>query len=261
MNRLKRILQYGVLPWLGALLIWQLASMPSNPDFLPGPYRTLQGAIELAQDGSLLTYIIYSFYRVFTGWLLGSLIAIPVGLAMGRIRIIRAITEPILNFVRFIPALAFITLFMLWFGIGEQSKIILIMYGTIFTVIINTMTGVLAVEEDKIRSARSMGASEWQILLHVIIPATIPYMFTGVRLAMSTSYMAILGAEMVAANEGVGFLIWNARLYFKTDWIFVGLIALGLMGFATDRLLGFIGRKLLYRYGIVFTSSSARKPA
>lgn len=259
MSRGKRFLQYGVLPWAAALVIWQLAAWASEPDFLPGPYLTLQGAIELSKDGSLFTYILYSFYRVFAGWLIGSLIAIPVGLAMGRIRFVRALTEPILNFVRFIPALAFITLFMLWFGIGEQSKIILVMYGTIFTVIINTMTGVLAVEEDKIRSARSMGATEWQILLHVIVPATIPYIFTGVRLAMSTSYMAILGAEMMAANEGVGFLIWNARLYFKTDWIFVGVIALGLMGFATDRLLGYIGRKLLYRYGIVFTGSLTRK--
>ncbi|MFC4103221.1 ABC transporter permease [Paenibacillus xanthanilyticus] len=259
MSRGKRILQYGVLPWAAALIVWQLAAWASEPDFLPGPYLTLQGAIELSKDGSLFTYILYSFYRVFTGWLIGSLIAIPVGLAMGRIRFVRALTEPILNFVRFIPALAFVTLFMLWFGIGEQSKIILVMYGTIFTVIINTMTGVLAVEEDKIRSARSMGATEWQIMRHVIVPATIPYIFTGVRLAMSTSYMAILGAEMMAANEGVGFLIWNARLYFKTDWIFVGVIALGLMGFATDRLLGIVGRKLLYRYGIVFTGSLTRK--
>ncbi|TYP70224.1 ABC transporter permease [Paenibacillus methanolicus] len=259
MSRGKRILQYGVLPWVAALIVWQLAAWASEPDFLPGPYLTLQGAIELSKDGSLFTYILYSFYRVFTGWLIGSLIAIPVGLAMGRIRFVRALAEPILNFVRFIPALAFVTLFMLWFGIGEQSKIILVMYGTIFTVIINTMTGVLAVEEDKIRSARSMGATERQIMRHVIVPATIPYIFTGVRLAMSTSYMAILGAEMMAANEGVGFLIWNARLYFKTDWIFVGVIALGLMGFATDRLLGFVGRKLLYRYGIVFTGSLTRK--
>lgn len=256
MTFIKRLLRIGIVPWLGLLLIWQLASMASNPDFLPGPYRTLRAAIELSQDGSLFIYIVYSFYRVLVGWVLGSLIAIPVGLLMGRVRGIRAATEPILNFVRFIPPLAFITLFMLWFGIGEQSKIFLIMYGTIFTVILNTLTGVLAIEEDKIRSARSMGASELQIMLHVIVPATIPYIFTGVRLAMSTSYMAIIGAEMVAANEGVGFLIWNSRLYFKTDWIFVGLIALGLMGFLTDRLLGLAGKKLLFRYGIVNTGGT-----
>jgi ABC-type nitrate/sulfonate/bicarbonate transport system, permease component len=263
MNRWKYWLLHGVLPWLGVLAVWQLVALASDPQFFPGPYLTLKGAIELSEDGSLFTYIGYSFARVLSGWLLGSLIAIPIGLVMGRFKFIRAITDPILNFIRFIPALAFVTLFMLWFGIGEESKVILIMYGTVFTVIMNTMTGVLSVEEDKIRSARSMGASEWQIMLHVIVPATVPFIFTGVRIAMSMSYLAILGAEMVAANEGVGFLIWNARLYFKTDWIFVGLFALGIMGFTTDRLLGYVGRKLLGRYGVVHSGAAgqrARKP-
>jgi NitT/TauT family transport system permease protein len=121
----------------------------------------------------------------------------------------------------------------------------------LFIVIINTLTGVLAVEEDKIRAAKSMGASEWQILVHVIIPASMPYIFTGVRLAMGTSFMAIVGAEMIAANEGVGYLIWNSRLFFRTDWIFVGLISLGLMGFLTDRVVDWFGRKVLYRYGVI----------
>ncbi|MOA07908.1 putative aliphatic sulfonates transport permease protein SsuC [compost metagenome] len=118
----------------------------------------------------------------------------------------------------------------------------------------NTLTGVLSVEEDKIRAARSMGSSEWQIVIHVIVPATTPYIFTGVRLAMGTSFMAIVGAEMIASNEGIGYLIWNSRLFFRTDWIFVGLISLGLMGFVTDRLLGLFGRKVLSRYGVVHTA-------
>ncbi|UHA72026.1 ABC transporter permease [Paenibacillus sp. 481] len=250
MTLFKNLLNTGLLTWIISLVIWQIASWCSNPDFLPGPYETLRGAIELSQDGSLLRYIYVSFARVFTGWLLGLALAIPIGLVMGRVTVVRVLAEPVLNFIRFIPPLAFITLFLLWFGIGEQSKIVLIIYATLFIVILNTMTGVLAVEEDKIRSARSMGASEWQILLHVIIPATVPHMFTGARLAMSTSYMAIIGAEMVAANEGVGYLIWNSRLYFKTDWIFVGLVALGLMGFLMDRLLGLFGSMALSRYGV-----------
>ena len=98
------------------------------------------------------------------------------------------------------------------------------MYATFFIVTINTITGVEAVEEDKIRSARD-GASEWQVMVHVIIPASLPYIFTGAKLAMGSSFMAIVGAEMVAANEGIGYMIWNARLYFKTDWIFVGLLS------------------------------------
>jgi NitT/TauT family transport system permease protein len=246
------------LLWLLAFFVWQLGAWIYGPEIIPGPVATWQGAQELLSDGSLIKYIGISFYRVFTGWALGSLLAIPIGLVIGKVTAIRVFAEPFLNFIRFIPPIAFITLFLVWFGIGEQSKIALIMYATLFIVIMNTLTGVLSVEEDKIRSARSMGASEWQILLHVIIPATTPYIFTGIRLAMGTSYMAIIGAEMIASNEGVGFLIWNSRLFFRTDWIFVGLISLGFMGFITDRTVGWIGRKALHRYGIVSSTPTRR---
>lgn len=240
-----------VLLWLFVIGGWQIAASIYGPDIIPGPVATWNGAAELLADGSLLSYIGISFYRVFVGWVLGSLVAIPLGLIIGRVTIVRVFAEPFLNFIRFIPPIAFITLFLVWFGIGEQSKIALIMYATLFIVMMNTLTGVLAVEEDKVRAARSLGASEWQILIHVVIPATVPYMFTGIRLAMGTSYMAIIGAEMIAANEGLGYLIWNSRLFFRTDWIFVGLICLGLIGFLTDRLVGLLGRKLLYRYGVI----------
>lgn len=247
------------LLWLLTFIVWQIGAWIYGPEIIPGPVATWQGAQELMSDGSLMRYIGISFYRVFAGWALGSLIAIPIGLTIGKVTAIRVFAEPFLNFVRFIPPIAFITLFLVWFGIGEQSKIALIMYATLFIVIINTLTGVLAIEEDRIRSARSMGASEWQILLHVVIPATTPYIFTGIRLAMGTSYMAIIGAEMIAANEGVGFLIWNSRLYFRTDWIFVGLISLGLMGFLTDRIVGWLGSKLLYRYGVIYSTAVRRR--
>ncbi|GIP11447.1 MAG: ABC transporter permease [Paenibacillus macerans] len=245
--------------WLFILAAWQGGAWLYGPEVVPGPADTAAGALELLRDGSLPKYIGISFYRVFSGWMLGSLISIPLGILIGKVDFIRRFAEPLLNFIRFIPPIAFITLFLVWFGIGEQSKIALILYATLFIVIMNTLTGVLAVEEDKIRAARSMGASEWQIVRHVIVPATAPYIFTGVRLAMGTSYMAIVGAEMIAANEGVGYLIWNSRLFFRTDWIFVGLLSLGLMGFATDRLFGWFGRRVLWRYGVIGTAPAGRR--
>ncbi|MGO4791170.1 ABC transporter permease [Paenibacillus sp. 2KB_20] len=247
-----------ILLWIAALGVWQLLFLAYGPEIIPGPIYTAKGGYELLMDGTLIQYIGISSYRVLLGWSLGSLIAIPIGLIIGKVGPIRAFAEPFLNFIRFIPPIAFITLFLVWFGIGETSKVMLILYATFFIVVLNTLTGVLAVEEDKIRSARSMGASEWQIVQHVIIPATVPYMFTGIRLAMGTSFMAIIGAEMIASNEGVGYLIWNSRLFFRTDWIFVGLICLGLMGFITDRAVGLLGRKLLSRYGVVSTNSLRR---
>ncbi|MDP7988951.1 ABC transporter permease [Bacillus sp. MHSD_36] len=247
----KKLLQSGIIAWVLILTIWSIVTNFSDPQFLPSPIAVLYGAIELSQNGSLFIYIGVSFLRVITGWVLGNLVAIPIGLLIGRIPWLRALFDPVINFIRFIPPLAFITLFMLWFGIGEQSKIFLIMYATFFIVTINTITGVQAVEEDKIRSARSMGASEWQIMFHVIIPAALPYIYTGAKLAMGSSFMAIVGAEMVAANEGIGYMIWNARLYFKTDWIFVGLVVLGLMGFLMDRIFNQFGRVVLKRYNVV----------
>ncbi|MEG0259275.1 MAG: ABC transporter permease [Lysinibacillus sp.] len=247
----KVILKSGAIGWLSILVTWQIVSLFSEPMFLPSPLLTLQGAIEIASDGTLFIYMAYSFARVLVGWTLGLLIAVPIGLLIGTNAWVRIVLEPVINFVRFIPPLAFITLFMLWFGIGEQSKIFLIVYATFFVITINTLTGVLSISNDKIRSAQSMGASNFQTLIYVVIPATIPYIFTGAKLAMGSSFMAIVGAEMVAANEGIGFMIWNARLYFKTDWIFVGLVVLGLMGFLMDRLFAYAGRKLLARYKVV----------
>nr|WP_198044683.1 ABC transporter permease [Lysinibacillus timonensis] len=247
----NRVLKTGIVSWVIILLIWQITANFSDPQFLPSPLLTIQGAIELITDGTLFVYMGYSFGRVMIGWIIGIFIAIPLGLLIGTNKIARLLTEPVINFIRFIPPLAFITLFMMWFGIGEQSKVFLIVYATLFVVTINTFTGVLAIPEDKIRSAHSMGANKWQTLCYVIIPTSLPYMFTGAKLALGSSFMAIVGAEMVAANQGIGFMIWNARLYFQTDWIFVGLVILGIMGFVMDRLFTWFGRKVLKRYNVV----------
>lgn len=247
----KKMIKSGFIGWVVIVAIWTIAAYFSEPMFLPSPLATLKGAVEIASDGSLFIYMAYSFARVLAGWSLGVVIAVPIGLLIGTNIWIQSVLEPVINFIRFIPPLAFITLFMLWFGIGEQSKVFLIVYATFFVITINTLTGVLSISEDKIRSAYSMGATKFQTLIYVIIPATIPYIFTGAKLAMGSSFMAIVGAEMVAANEGIGFMIWNARLYFKTDWIFVGLVVLGLMGFLMDRLFAYAGCKLLARYKVV----------
>lgn len=146
-----------ILVWIAGLGVWHLLSLAYGPDILPGPIYTAKGGYELLTDGTLIQYIGISSYRVLLGWTLGSLIAIPAGLIIGKVGPIRAFAEPFLNFIRFIPPIAFITLFLVWFGIGETSKVMLILYATFFIVVLNTLTGVLSVEEDKIRSARSMG--------------------------------------------------------------------------------------------------------
>jgi ABC-type nitrate/sulfonate/bicarbonate transport system permease component len=217
--------------------LWHVASLYLlNSVLFPPPGRVVAKAIELAVDGTLWENARVSLERIGLGFLLGSLIGIPVGLAIGSFAIVRRLLEPYTEFLRFIPATAMITVAVIWFGIGEGSKIFLIIYTTVFIVIISTAAGVSAVTPNKIRAARSLGASRAQVFCYVAFPATVPYILTGMRLAMGNSFVTIIAAELVAANGGLGKMIWDARLYMLVDQIFVALLVLGLLGFTADRL-------------------------
>ena len=228
----------GYIIGFGSLFaIWHLASIYLlNSILFPPPGRVIAKAIELAQDGTLWENASISLQRIALGFFFGSLIGIPLGLAIGSFGIVRRILEPYTEFLRFIPATALITVAVIWFGIGEGSKIFLIIYTTVFIVIINTAAGVSAVAPNKIRAARSLGANPAQVFLFVALPATVPYILTGMRLAMANSFVTIIAAELVAANAGLGKMIWDARLYMLVDQIFVALLVLGLLGFTADRL-------------------------
>ena len=218
-------------------LIWHVASAwLLNSVLFPPPWQVFVKAIELARDGTLGDQVRVSLLRIVTGFLGGTLIGIPLGLAIGSFAIVRRLLEPYTEFLRFIPATAMITVAVIWFGIGEGSKIFLIIYTTVFIIIINTAAGVSAVAPNKIRAARSLGASRAQVFFFVALPATVPYILTGMRLAMANSFVTIIAAELVAANSGLGKMIWDSRMYMLVDQIFVALLVLGLLGFTTDRL-------------------------
>jgi ABC-type nitrate/sulfonate/bicarbonate transport system permease component len=237
MNRSFARLSGYVLGFASLFALWHVASVYLlNSVLFPPPGRVIAKAIELAQDGTLWENARVSLERIGLGFLLGSLIGIPVGLAIGSFGIVRRILEPYTEFLRFIPATAMITVAVIWFGIGEGSKIFLIIYTTVFIVIISTAAGVSAVTPNKIRAARSLGASRAQVFCYVAFPATVPYILTGMRLAMGNSFVTIIAAELVAANAGLGKMIWDARLYMLVDQIFVALLVLGLLGFTADRL-------------------------
>jgi taurine transport system permease protein len=234
-----------------ALLVWSLlAWWVAKPAFLPSPVKTFDGAIELIRSGELQADIAVSFARIIVGFALGTLIGIPLGLLMGMSPLMRTFMDPYVEFFRFIPPIAFVSLAVIWFGLGETSKIVLIVYTTVFMVAINTMIGVLGVEPDKRFAALCLGANERQVFVHVVIPAVVPNIVTGMKIAMGNSFMTVVSAEMVAAKSGVGFLIFNSRLFLLTEWIFVGIITLGLMGFITDRTLRILAATLLKRYDV-----------
>jgi ABC-type nitrate/sulfonate/bicarbonate transport system permease component len=228
----------GYVVGFGSLFaIWHIASVYLlNSILFPPPGRVIVKAIDLALDGTLWENATISLQRIALGFLFGTIIGVPLGLAIGSFGIVRRILEPYTEFLRFIPATALITVAVIWFGIGEGSKIFLIIYTTVFIVIINTAAGVSAVTPNKVRAARSLGANRIQVFLFVALPATVPFILTGMRMAMGNSFVTIIAAELVAANAGLGKMIWDARLYMLVDNIFVALLVLGLLGFATDRL-------------------------
>lgn len=245
----KRYPLYALASVALSIVLWQWVSTSFiDPFFLPPPTAVVKGAIELLRNGTLVKYIAASLGRIFAGWLVGSLIAIPIGLLVGSSRILRSMIDPFIHFFRFIPAIALVTLFIVWFGVGEVSKILLIVYATGFVVMINTATGVTAIPDEKLDAARCLGANRRQLFCHVTIPATLPHVYVGMRLAMASSFLVIVAAEMLAANSGLGYLIWTSRLYFRIDWMFTGIITLGLLGFVTDRLWRFLGTTVMGRY-------------
>ncbi len=236
MSRLRSVGLY-IAGFASLFVIWHIASTWIIPSVLfPTPWKVFLKGIELAEDGTLWEQSSASLARIATGFVGGSLIGIPIGLAIGSFPIVRRLLEPYTEFLRFIPATAMITVAVIWFGIGESSKIFLIIYTTVFIVIINTAAGVNAVAPNKIRAARSLGAGPFQIFFFVALPATVPYILTGMRLAMANSFVTIIAAELVAANNGLGRMIWDSRMYMLVDQIFVALVVLGFLGFTADRL-------------------------
>ena len=235
-----------------SLLLWTVISMFSSAWFFPSPLATAQAIVKLTLTGELPHAIFVSYFRILTGWLIGCLLAIPLALVAGRTPIIRAFVEPYINFFRFVPPIAFLGIAILWFGIGEGSKIAVIIYTSMFTVFMNTIAGAMAIDETPSRAARSLGASRRQVLLKVVLPQTVPAIVVGVRIGMGFSFMSVVAAELIAAQEGVGFLIYNARLFMETSNAFAGIIALGLMGLIADRALQAIARRLFASHPLPF---------
>jgi NitT/TauT family transport system permease protein len=241
-----RLRVYGTyaLSFVAILILWQLATYVFPSVLFSGPVSSITKLLELARDGILLQHVGISLQRIMIGFLLGSLLGIPIGLLMGNSTFVRHFLEPYIEFFRFIPPIALITVAVIWFGIGERSKVFLIIYTTIFIVILNTTAGVMRIPANKIRAARCLGASPTQIFFSVSIPATIPFILTGMRIAMGNSFATIVSAEMLGANAGIGTMIWTARMFMQVDEVFVGLLVLGILGFAADRLF----RMLIFRF-------------
>jgi NitT/TauT family transport system permease protein len=244
-----RSFQYATLG-AATLAVWAFVASLTIPILLPSPLDVGGAFLRMISNGTIFQHVGWSYLRILAGWVAGCAVGVPLGILAGRIHVLKRMVEPYIDFFRFIPPIAFLTLSLIWFGLGELSKVMLIVYTTLFIVFLNTMTGALSVEKERIRAAQCLGATGQQVFRHVIMPATVPYIITGVRLAMGNSFMTVVAAEMIAAQSGVGFLIFSSRLFAQTDYVFCGIISLGIMGSVADLLLRKIVGLVAYRYDI-----------
>ncbi|MGF7158777.1 NitT/TauT family transport system permease protein/taurine transport system permease protein [Rhodoligotrophos appendicifer] len=187
-------------------------------------------------------------WRIALGFATGSIAAIVIGVLMGKLRIINEALEPIIEVLRYLSPTAMIPIAIIWFGIGEMSKYFLIFWATFFFVLINTIAGVIGTPIPRQRAAQCLGASQLQIFLLIIIPSAVPYIVTGMRVAMASAFMAIIPAEMLAANSGIGYLLQQSGVLMQTNRIFVALAVICLLGFVTDRIFQWLINVTMARY-------------
>ena len=246
----QKILRSGVISWIIILALWGLGSLGYDEYFLPSPLETLNSLVQLIQNGTLWADIAASFSRVIKGWLLAIVFAVPLGLLVGNFRPVRWLVEPILSFFRVVPAIALTTLFLMWFGVGEESKVALIFYAAFFPVFVNTIAGVATTDRSLVEAASCMGAKKARTFFTVVVPSAVSNIYTGVRLGLSSAFICVIAAEMLVGSDGLGYLINSSKLYYKTSWAFAGIVTLAVIGFVADRLLQLAGKKFLKHFGV-----------
>lgn len=242
--RLVSLLLFFAL-WWGVSLLNAHVLKVFNPILLPAPDEVLRAGIKMAASGELLKHITASLSRVLWGFGIAAALGIAVGTALGRSRLLEHLVEPMLEMLRPIPPLAFLPMMVLWFGIGEASKVAFIAYAAFFPIFTTTIEGIKYVDPVLIRAASSLGASERQIFWHVVLPAATPNIITGMRLAFGLSFFVIVAAEFIAADSGLGFLINDARTFFLVSNMLLGAAVIGIIGVLANVLLRRLEGRLL----------------
>jgi taurine transport system permease protein len=220
-----------------------------KPLFLPKPetvLRAFSDAIDGKIDGApLMEHVAMSLFRVIFAFVLAALIGIPVGLAMGISPAIRAMFDPFIEFYRPLPPLAYLPLVIIWFGIGETSKVLLIFLACFAPVALAARAGVLAASSDQINAARALGASRLQLLSFVILPAALPDILVGLRIGMGVGWTTLVAAEMVAASTGVGQMVLNASNFLRTDIVLMGIFVIGFFAVVFEFAMRWLEKKLV----------------
>lgn len=243
------------LTLISLLAIWWAVTAAEwiEPLFLPSPAAVLSKAWLLLTQGymesTLWQHLGASLGRI--GLALGAAIvsAIPIGIAIGHNRIARGILDPLIEFYRPIPPLAYLPLIVIWCGIGELSKVLLIYLAIFAPIAIATATGVRTVDPAKLRAAQSLGATRAQLIRHVILPSALPDILTGVRIGLGVGWSTLVAAELIAATSGLGFMVQSAAQFLVTDVVVLGILVIALIAFALEMSLRALQRKLVPWHG------------
>ena len=240
----------SVISFLVILALWCAITYGGlvRPLFVPSPTAVIRQLVLGLQDGSLWLNCWASIRRVMVGWFFSALVALPCGMLMARSVKFTAIVQPIIEFVRYLPVVALVPLTILYTGIGEVQKYLIIWLGTFFQLVLMVCDTVAAVDKNQINAARTLGAGRWQVYRDVIFPASLPGLMDDFRLTIGWAWTYLVVAEMVAASDGLGYIILKSQRFLATDVIFMGLFLIGLIGLISDMIVKILTKLLVPWY-------------
>ncbi|MFC5068674.1 ABC transporter permease [Flaviflagellibacter deserti] len=235
----------GIGGSVGLLLLWEAAARLgwTNPVFFPAPSTVIAAMGRMIVNQSLLWHAGISTMRVWVAFLIAAAMAIPIGILMSSYRVIGAPLEPVIDFIRYLPVPALVPLSIIWFGVGESTKIYLLWLGTFFQLVLLVADDMRRVPQEYVEIASTLGAKPHQILKDVAFRAMLPGLVDNLRITLGWCWTYLIIAEIVAADSGIGFVIWTARRYMKTPEVMAGVVVIGIIGLVTDQILRAIHRR------------------
>ncbi|HTR87949.1 MAG TPA: ABC transporter permease [Reyranella sp.] len=251
---MSRRLAIEILAFVVALAVWQALSMAHIwPEVLfPSPLQVIATFRDDLASGVLLVNLGVSLKSLMLGFVVGCAFAVPLGYLMGLNSTSRDFFDPLVNLLQAIPGLAWIPFAILWFGLGQGAVTFIIVMSVFFPVLHNLLTGIRMVQPVLVEAVRTLGANRADVIRHVIFPATLPNLMTGIRLGIAFGFRALVGGEMIASTDGLGYAIFNAQQYFQSARIVVGMLTIGIVWLAMDRLiLRPIEQRTTMRWGLV----------
>ena len=228
------------------LVVWSILTYGGliDPLFLPSPGKVFQAGIDLFVKLGFTTDILNSVYRVMVGFIVAALIGVPLGLLMGTFKVAEAFTEPVVGFIRYMPASAFIPLFILWLGIGDVEKIAIIFVGSFFQLVLMVAVVAKNVHKDMLETAYTLGAKRFQVIWKVLLPASLPGIVDTLRIIVGWAWTYIIVAELVASASGIGYMIISAQRMLRTGNIIFGILTIGILGLITDYFFKWLYNRL-----------------